>query len=147
MIVKQALFSYVNHAQIRSWNQPVLSKFQVSCTKTGAFDGIRTHDWQASTDYESNALPTEPRHPLASQLNKNYEPWLSTLQFFHWLFPYWRSSVLHLKHWSIFLIVLPFFLTLAFNLNIISIEVSLTVVLYFNFQRLTMFNVSWNPWK
>ena len=24
-IVKQAIFDYVNHARIRSWNQPVLS--------------------------------------------------------------------------------------------------------------------------
>jgi len=25
---------------------------------TGAFDGVRTHDWQVSTDHESDALPT-----------------------------------------------------------------------------------------
>ena len=27
---------------------------------TGAFDGARTHDWQVSTDNESDALPTSP---------------------------------------------------------------------------------------
>ena len=26
----------------------------------GAFDEARTHDWQVSTDHESNALPTAP---------------------------------------------------------------------------------------
>ena len=26
----------------------------------GAFDGARTHDWQVSTDQESDALPTAP---------------------------------------------------------------------------------------
>ena len=28
----------------------------------GAFDGDRTHDWQVSTDHESDALHTAPRH-------------------------------------------------------------------------------------
>jgi len=33
-IVKQAMFAYVNHAQIRSWNQPVLSnEGKVSCPR------------------------------------------------------------------------------------------------------------------
>ena len=27
---------------------------------TGVFDGARTHDWQVSTDLESDALPTAP---------------------------------------------------------------------------------------
>ena len=27
----------------------------------GAFGGAWTHDWQVSTDHESDALPTEPR--------------------------------------------------------------------------------------
>jgi len=27
-IVKQAMFAYVNHARIRSWNQPVLLTFR-----------------------------------------------------------------------------------------------------------------------
>ena len=30
---------------------------------TGAFDGALTHDWQASTDYESDVLPTAPSRP------------------------------------------------------------------------------------
>ena len=30
---------------------------------TGAFDGAQTHDWQASTDNESDELPTEPPLP------------------------------------------------------------------------------------
>ena len=28
---------------------------------SGAFDGARTHDWQVSTDHESDALSTAPR--------------------------------------------------------------------------------------
>jgi len=33
-IVKQTLFAYVNHAGIRSWNQPVLSnQSKVSCSR------------------------------------------------------------------------------------------------------------------
>ena len=31
---------------------------------TGAFDGARTQDWQASTNYESDALPAMPRRSL-----------------------------------------------------------------------------------
>jgi len=32
--VKQAIFAYVNHARIRSWNQPVLSnEGKVSCSR------------------------------------------------------------------------------------------------------------------
>jgi len=32
--VKQAIFNYVNHARIHSWNQPVLSNFgSVSCSR------------------------------------------------------------------------------------------------------------------
>ena len=30
---------------------------------TGAFDGAQTHDWQASTDNESDELPTKPPLP------------------------------------------------------------------------------------
>jgi len=34
LIVKQALFAYVNHAQICSWNQPVLSnEGKISCSR------------------------------------------------------------------------------------------------------------------
>ena len=29
---------------------------------TGAFDGAWTHNWQVSTNHESDALPTVPRH-------------------------------------------------------------------------------------
>jgi len=45
--VKQVLLANVNHAQICSWNQPVLSNEET----TGAFDGVQTHDWQAPIDY------------------------------------------------------------------------------------------------
>jgi len=32
--VKQAIFAYVNHARIRSWNQPVLNNVsKVSCSR------------------------------------------------------------------------------------------------------------------
>ena len=61
------LFAYVNHARIRSWNQPVLSnESKVSCSRktAGAFDGARTHDWQVSTDHESDAISTAPRRLL-----------------------------------------------------------------------------------
>jgi len=48
--VKQAFFAYVNHARILSWNHPVINnEGEVSCS----FDGDRTHDWQASTDYKT----------------------------------------------------------------------------------------------
>ena len=46
--VKQVLFAFVNHAWIRSWDQPVLI-------------GPRTYDWQASTDYEPDAIRIAPR--------------------------------------------------------------------------------------
>ena len=35
---------------------------------TGAFSGVRSHDWHASTDYESDALPTAPR-PIKHKLH------------------------------------------------------------------------------
>jgi len=48
LIEKQATFAYVNHAQIRSWNQLVLrNEGKVSCSmkqRPGAFDMARTHD-------------------------------------------------------------------------------------------------------
>ena len=50
-------FTYVNHAPIRSWNQPVLSNEK----QQWASNGARTHDWQVSIDHESDALPTMPR--------------------------------------------------------------------------------------
>ena len=60
---KQLLY-HVNHARIRSWNQPVLSNKSKSFllkAATGAFDGTQTHDWQVSTNHESDALPNAPR--------------------------------------------------------------------------------------
>ena len=56
-IVKQALFAYVIHAWINSWNQPVLSNVSLLKETTGAFDGARIHAWQGFTDFESDALP------------------------------------------------------------------------------------------
>ena len=55
--------AYVNQARIRSWNQPVLSNKSSFLLKetTGAFDRAWTHDWQVSTDQESDTLPTAPR--------------------------------------------------------------------------------------
>jgi len=35
----------------------------------GAFDGARTHNWQVSTDHESDELPTAPR-PLNALLQE-----------------------------------------------------------------------------
>ena len=55
--MKQAyFFAYVNHARTSSCNQPVLNNVGKSLLKetTGVFDGAQTHDWQVSTDYESN---------------------------------------------------------------------------------------------
>ena len=51
---------------LESWNQAVLKQWEYSLLlnkTTGAFDGARTHDWQAASDYESDALPTAQRHP------------------------------------------------------------------------------------
>jgi len=67
--VKQAVFGYVNHAQICSWNQPVLSKkinFLAQGT-TGAFDGAKTRvpiNGYPSTDYKTDTLPSVARHPF-----------------------------------------------------------------------------------
>ena len=50
-------FAYVNHARICSWKQPVLSNessFLLKETTKRAFDRARTHDWQVSTDHESD---------------------------------------------------------------------------------------------
>jgi len=34
LIVKQAMFAYVNHARIHSWNQPILSnEDNISCSR------------------------------------------------------------------------------------------------------------------
>jgi len=55
------MFAYVNHDRLRSWYQQVLSKDgKVSCSRKqrGAL--------LASTDYESDALPTAPRRPNLS---------------------------------------------------------------------------------
>jgi len=57
--VKQAFFAYVNHYGIHSWNQSVLSnEGKVSCSRKQRepLMGARTHDWQATTDHESDAL-------------------------------------------------------------------------------------------
>jgi len=71
--VKQAI-AYVNHARIRSWNQPVLNKESkvVAQGNNGAFDGARTHDWQVSTDHESDALPTASHRLLLYTSNKMF---------------------------------------------------------------------------
>jgi len=47
--VKQAIFAYVNHARIRSWNQPVLSnEGKVCCSRKQREPvmGAQTHKWQ-----------------------------------------------------------------------------------------------------
>ena len=44
------------------YNQPVMS----NVVKLRAFDEIRTHDRQASTDYEPDALTTAPRRSSIS---------------------------------------------------------------------------------
>ena len=62
-IVKQPICDYVNTARILSRNQPVQSnggKVLLNETKA-AVDGAQTHNWQESTEYESDALPTAPR--------------------------------------------------------------------------------------
>ena len=69
----------LNHARIRSWNQPVLtvtneSSFLLKET-TGAFDEARTHDWQVSTDHKSDVLATALRQGIIQKnaLGKNSE--------------------------------------------------------------------------
>ena len=49
------MFGYVNHARIRSWNQPELNNERSVLVQgyNGSFDAVRTHDWQVSTDDES----------------------------------------------------------------------------------------------
>ena len=67
LIPKQAIFSNVHHAWIRSWNQPVFSnegKFLAQGNNGGLWWGL-THDWQASTNYQSDAPPTAPSHPMS----------------------------------------------------------------------------------
>ena len=45
-------------------------RVQFFCSrKQRAFAGARTHDRQASTDYESDALPTAPRHPIVADVD------------------------------------------------------------------------------
>jgi len=66
LIVKQAISAYVNHARIRSWNQPLLSN--VSCVNLCSrkqrepLMGLGEL-WQASTDYKWDMLPTAPWWP------------------------------------------------------------------------------------
>jgi len=58
--VKQAI--YVHHARILSWNQSVMfvkclaqeSNGTWKASITGAFNGARIYDWQASTNNESD---------------------------------------------------------------------------------------------
>ena len=64
LIVKQEYFAYVNQAWICSRNQSVLSN-----EGEASFDRARTLDWQASTDYKSDALTTAPY--VLSLKNKN----------------------------------------------------------------------------
>ena len=63
-------FAYVNLAQIRSWNQPTLSKEGCFLLKEtpGVIGGVRTHDWQASADHESDVLPAAPRRIILIRL-------------------------------------------------------------------------------
>ena len=58
------MFAHVNHAWICFWNQPVLSnedKVFLLKETTESFAEAQTYDWKASTDYESEALPTVTR--------------------------------------------------------------------------------------
>ena len=65
------LSAYVNQARIRSCDQPVLSFLLKETTR--AFYGAQTHDWQASGDYESDALPTAPRREVESCLSRQVQ--------------------------------------------------------------------------
>ena len=59
--MKQALFAYVNHARIRSWNQPVLSnESKVSCSrnKRGPLMGL-----ELMTD-KYPSITSQTRYPL-----------------------------------------------------------------------------------
>ena len=81
LIVKEAVFVYVNHSQILSWNQPVLNNESFLLKETmEAFDGARTHDLQASINHKSDPLPTAPRRLIQvyrSYITYHYQPCLS----------------------------------------------------------------------
>ena len=63
-IVKQEIFADVNQARICSWNKLVLdNEGKVSCSRKQqeSFEWARSHDGQAYTAYELDALPTVTR--------------------------------------------------------------------------------------
>ena len=65
---------------------------------TGAFDGARTHDWQVSTDHESDALPTAPP-PLHGHGNRiQYK---NSIPLNINIYPvFWFHHPIHgLRHW------------------------------------------------
>jgi len=69
--VKQANFTFVNHARIRSWNQPVLSnKDKVNCSwkQWEHLIGLELTTDRYPPITKSDALPTAPRRPLKLKL-------------------------------------------------------------------------------
>ena len=67
LIVKQALFAYVNHTQIHSWNQPVLSnQSKVSCSRKqrGPLIGLKL-----TTD-KYPPITSQTRYPLRHAASK-----------------------------------------------------------------------------
>jgi len=65
LIVKQTLFAYVNHALIRSWNQPVLSnecKFSCSRKQREPLMGLMTDKHPPITSQKR--YPLSPATPL-----------------------------------------------------------------------------------
>ena len=81
--MKQAIFAWVNQAQIDSSIQPVLSNeglnFLLKET-TGAFEGALTQSWQASTDYESDVgNPTYYATPPLSDRSLTFGFWQMTV--------------------------------------------------------------------
>ena len=73
--MKQAFFAYVNHARIRSWNQPVLSKVSCSRKQRGPLMGL-----ELTTD-KYPPITSQTRYPLrhaASKINilKAYIPFV-----------------------------------------------------------------------
>ena len=91
--MKQAIFAYVNHAGIRSVNQPVLSsQGKVSCSRK------QRKNLLASTNYELDTLPNASNFFVRISLN--------TFRKSIWV--HWIASRKEIQHTTAFLHFYPF---------------------------------------
>ena len=68
LIVKQATFAYVNHAQIHAWNQPVLSnEGKVSCSRKQR-EPLMGLELTTDRHQPITSATTAPRRPSDTQL-------------------------------------------------------------------------------